>query len=58
MHVPFPYQLPHPPKEQLELIVVKEEPVEVESGDKEQDGPSEDSKFINGHLHVPRVSPM
>lgn len=39
----------NPPKEQLELIVVKEEPAELDSVDTEQHGTNEHSEY---HMNV------
>lgn len=42
----FSHQLQSPPKEQPELIVVKEEPPEFYNGDTEQDRTCEDSEYL------------
>lgn len=41
----FSHQPPNPPKEQPELIVVKEEPSDLDNEDTEQDRTSEKSKY-------------
>lgn len=42
---PPSYQLPNQPKEHPELVVVKEEPCEVDNGNTQQDRTAENSDY-------------